>query len=152
MSVDTWEGDPDVLGSPAMADVEDGTSLRGRVFSTGSSGGGFNEGQESFVGTNVDDAPADEDGHDGARDSTDDPVGAAAPIRYASGSATVESTAEASGGPLRGVRVVVVHVKPRLEDAVRVEDVVLRELEALELQAGLGCEFIMAEQGMSVFV
>jgi len=57
-------------------------------------------------------------------------------------------------GPLKGVKVVVIHVKDTMADGPRVEDCILEQLVAHEerlkgLGKGLGCEFVVSESGDS---
>jgi len=54
--------------------------------------------------------------------------------------------------PLRGVKVVVIHVKDRIDDGEPAGKVILRELWEYEEEVGLGCEFVIARKGESVFL
>lgn len=53
--------------------------------------------------------------------------------------------------PLKGVKVVIIHVKDRLDgrDQGRV---ILEELEAYEEEAQLGCEFVISQPGQSIYL
>lgn len=62
---------------------------------------------------------------------------------------TIQTQAEK---PLKGVKVVVIHVKDRLDDGEPARDVILRELKEYEEEAGLGCEFSIARKGESVYL
>ena len=54
--------------------------------------------------------------------------------------------------PLKGLKVVVIHVKDRLDDGVPARDIILKELKEYEEEAGLGCEFVIVSKGQSVFL
>ncbi|KAG6033575.1 hypothetical protein E4U41_006871 [Claviceps citrina] len=56
-----------------------------------------------------------------------------------------------SGRPLEGLKVVIIHVKQRLDDGPAVQDCILRQLEDHEKEANLGCEFIISRSGMSFY-
>jgi len=53
---------------------------------------------------------------------------------------------------LEGVTIVIIHVKDRLDDREAAGDVILRELREYEDDTGLGCEFVIARKGESVFL
>lgn len=53
--------------------------------------------------------------------------------------------------PLRGLHVVVTHVKDTLEDDVDVAENILASLRRLEKQRGFGCEFSLSTQGRSMY-
>lgn len=55
-------------------------------------------------------------------------------------------------GMLKGLKVVIIHVKERLDDEEPAGERILRELRAFEDEEGLGVEFVLAEKGLSVFV
>ncbi|TEA14207.1 3',5'-cyclic-nucleotide phosphodiesterase [Colletotrichum sidae] len=55
------------------------------------------------------------------------------------------------GQPLKGLKVVIIHVKERL-DGRDMGDVILNELLAHEEVAQLGCEFILSRQGQSIYL
>ncbi|KAL0932089.1 cAMP phosphodiesterase class-II [Colletotrichum truncatum] len=55
------------------------------------------------------------------------------------------------GPPLKGVKIVIIHVKERL-DGGEVGDVIQQELEAYEEEAQLGCEFIISQPGQSLYL
>ncbi|GKT88721.1 cAMP phosphodiesterase class-II [Colletotrichum tofieldiae] len=53
--------------------------------------------------------------------------------------------------PLKGVKVVIIHVKDRLDGRDQ-GNVILQELQAYEEDAQLGCEFIISEPGQSIYL
>ncbi|CZS99827.1 related to 3`,5`-cyclic-nucleotide phosphodiesterase [Rhynchosporium agropyri] len=53
--------------------------------------------------------------------------------------------------PLKGLRVVIVHVKENLDDGIAAADIIRNELRELEGTAGLGCEFIISHSGLSLY-
>lgn len=53
---------------------------------------------------------------------------------------------------LEGLKVVIIHVKARLTDGPDVGDTILKELEAYETEAQLGCEFIISKSGQSFYL
>ncbi|EFQ26978.1 cAMP phosphodiesterase class-II [Colletotrichum graminicola] len=53
--------------------------------------------------------------------------------------------------PLKGIKVVIIHVKDRL-DGRNQGDVILQELRAYEEDAQLGCEFVISEPGQSIYL
>lgn len=52
--------------------------------------------------------------------------------------------------PLKGLKVVVIHVKEKLEEEEVVGETILKELLEYEEVEQLGCEFVISEPGMSV--
>lgn len=54
--------------------------------------------------------------------------------------------------PLEGLKVVIIHVKDRLDDGPLVGDTILEELLAYEKDAQLGCEFVISKPGMSFYL
>ena len=54
--------------------------------------------------------------------------------------------------PLRGLKVVVIHVKDTLMDGPRPDEVVIAQLREYEREVGLGCEFLISVGGESVWV
>lgn len=54
--------------------------------------------------------------------------------------------------PLSGLKVVIIHVKEMLEDEIPPGDTILHELLQHEAEAQLGCEFVISEPGMSIYV
>ena len=53
---------------------------------------------------------------------------------------------------LAGVKVVIIHIKEKLNDGVQVADTILRELQEHEDEARLGCEFIISQSGQAVYL
>lgn len=53
-------------------------------------------------------------------------------------------------GMLQGLKVVIIHVKDRLDDGESAGEKILREVREYEAEEGLGCEYSIAERGMSV--
>ncbi|KAG8424361.1 3',5'-cyclic-nucleotide phosphodiesterase pde1 [Metarhizium acridum] len=53
--------------------------------------------------------------------------------------------------PLEGLKVIIIHVKERLEDGPQVGDVILQQLQDHEKEMNLGCKFIMSKSGMSLY-
>ncbi|KAM7195690.1 cAMP phosphodiesterases class-II domain containing protein, partial [Rhypophila sp. PSN 637] len=54
--------------------------------------------------------------------------------------------------PLRGLKVVIIHVKDKLNDARKAEDVILEELLDHERELRLGCEYIISESGQDLYL
>jgi cAMP phosphodiesterase len=54
--------------------------------------------------------------------------------------------------PLRGLKVVLIHVKDTLRDGQDVGDIIMEELKAYEEREGLGCEFILSTPGGQVWL
>ncbi|QPH02348.1 hypothetical protein C2857_006557 [Epichloe festucae Fl1] len=53
--------------------------------------------------------------------------------------------------PLEGLKVVIIHVKERLDDGLAVGESILTQLLEHEKDANLGCEFVMSKSGMSFY-
>ncbi|KAG4444083.1 hypothetical protein IFR05_000436 [Cadophora sp. M221] len=53
--------------------------------------------------------------------------------------------------PLKGLKVVIIHVKENLDDGPPAIDIIRRELLKLEEEAGLGCEIIVSHPGQSFY-
>ncbi|KAJ3471973.1 hypothetical protein NLG97_g11399 [Lecanicillium saksenae] len=58
---------------------------------------------------------------------------------------TLPPPATSSPRPLRGLKVVIIHVKENLSDGPAPGDVILKQLEEHEEEAQLGCEFIVSK-------
>ncbi|KAI9814253.1 MAG: 3',5'-cyclic-nucleotide phosphodiesterase pde1 [Pycnora praestabilis] len=56
------------------------------------------------------------------------------------------------GSPLRGLKVVIMHVKDTFKDGPPVEDSILAQLLAYERDAELGCEFLISKAGVSIYL
>ena len=65
-----------------------------------------------------------------------------------------DSSPVLTGGsrPLGGLKVVIIHVKERLTDGPDVGETILEQLEQYELEAQLGCEFIISQSGQSFYL
>ncbi|KAK6540154.1 3',5'-cyclic-nucleotide phosphodiesterase pde1 [Orbilia ellipsospora] len=77
-------------------------------------------------------------------------------MEYTSAPATVSPIINGTGSvdnsfPLRGLRVVIIHVKDDFDDDRDVRQSILNNLKKLEEKAGLGCTFELAENGGSSF-
>ncbi len=55
-------------------------------------------------------------------------------------------------GPLRGLKIIIMHMKDTLRDGLAVGENILTQLEQYEREAGLGCEFIISESGASYYL
>ncbi|KAI5924964.1 cAMP phosphodiesterase class-II [Camillea tinctor] len=60
-----------------------------------------------------------------------------------------EEEEEPPADALRGLKVVIIHVKEKLDDAEPARDAILRELGEHERRARLGCEFFVSSKGES---
>lgn len=54
--------------------------------------------------------------------------------------------------PLKGVKVVVIHMKDKLNDGPPIGETILEQLLEYEKEAQLGCEFIISKMGMPVYL
>lgn len=54
--------------------------------------------------------------------------------------------------PLKGLKVVIIHVKEKLDDGPDEGAIILKQLLEYEEEAALGCEFIISKAGQSVYV
>ncbi|EON97850.1 putative camp phosphodiesterase class-ii protein [Phaeoacremonium minimum UCRPA7] len=59
--------------------------------------------------------------------------------------------AASSGPPLKGLKVVVIHVKDKLIDGLQAGDKILEELKEHDEEAQLGCEWIISYPGQSLY-
>ncbi|OAA56486.1 Cyclic-AMP phosphodiesterase, class-II [Cordyceps fumosorosea ARSEF 2679] len=64
----------------------------------------------------------------------------------------VSSSSSSSAKPLRGLKVVIIHVKETLADGPERGDVILQQLQEHEEEAQLGCEFIVSKSGQSFYL
>ncbi|POS71103.1 hypothetical protein DHEL01_v210500 [Diaporthe helianthi] len=82
--------------------------------------------------------------------TTSIPGGTSAPNMNAAGM----DTRRIDGPQLEGLKVVIIHVKDKMEDDERVEDIILDELHEHEsfMDVPLGCEWIISEVGQSLEV
>jgi cAMP phosphodiesterase len=53
--------------------------------------------------------------------------------------------------PLKGVKIVIIHMKEKLNDGPAIGDIILKQLEEYETHARLGCEFIIAKVGEAIY-
>lgn len=53
--------------------------------------------------------------------------------------------------PLRGLKVVIIHVKEKMQDGPPPGDVILEQLHEYEEEAQLGCEFVISKSGQSFY-
>jgi len=67
---------------------------------------------------------------------------------------TIEDVADASGVnlPLQGLKVVIIHVKDKLNDGPTVAEIVLEQLRAHESESRTGCEYIVSYSGLSLYL
>ncbi|KAJ6779355.1 hypothetical protein PWT90_04020 [Aphanocladium album] len=68
------------------------------------------------------------------------------------GAMTLPPAATSSPRPLRGLKVVIIHVKENLSDGPAPGDVILKQLEEYEEEAQLGCEFVISKSGQSFYL
>ncbi|RDW71151.1 hypothetical protein BP6252_07714 [Coleophoma cylindrospora] len=57
-----------------------------------------------------------------------------------------------STAPLNGVKVVLIHIKEKLNDGPDEGDIILGQLKEYEEEIGLGCEFVISREGQAVFL
>ncbi len=68
------------------------------------------------------------------------------------GSGGTNNNNSSSGGPLEGLKVIIIHVKDNLKDGPTVGEVVLEQLREWERREGLGCEFEVAAAGQGIWL
>ncbi|KAK0738626.1 cAMP phosphodiesterases class-II-domain-containing protein [Schizothecium vesticola] len=66
--------------------------------------------------------------------------------------AALDTGGEVAGGELRGVKVIVIHVKDKMNGGEPAGERILRQLRAHEEGARLGCEFVVAREGGSYYL
>jgi cAMP phosphodiesterase len=54
--------------------------------------------------------------------------------------------------PLKGIKVVIIHVKEKLNDGPDIGEIILTQLRSYEARHQLGCEFVKAEAGKGVYL
>ncbi|KAB5516946.1 hypothetical protein GE09DRAFT_1231083 [Coniochaeta sp. 2T2.1] len=59
--------------------------------------------------------------------------------------------APAAPFPLKGLKVVLIHLKEKLNDGPSIGDIIKRELDEYEAEAQLGCDFVISRSGESMF-
>ncbi|KUI65202.1 putative 3',5'-cyclic-nucleotide phosphodiesterase [Cytospora mali] len=71
---------------------------------------------------------------------------------YSTGNTPGGARAAADGPQLKGLKVVIIHVKDKMNDEERVEDTILDELQDHEsfMDVPLGCEWVISEVGQSL--
>ncbi|KAI9701025.1 MAG: hypothetical protein M1836_001693 [Candelina mexicana] len=55
-------------------------------------------------------------------------------------------------GPLRGLKVIIMHMKDTLRDGASIGENILAQLQEYERETRLGCEFLISESGASYFL
>ncbi|KAK0710862.1 cAMP phosphodiesterases class-II-domain-containing protein [Lasiosphaeris hirsuta] len=55
------------------------------------------------------------------------------------------------GKPLNGLKIVIIHVKDKLNDGPPTGDAILRQLEEYEREAGLGIEYVISRRGQDLY-
>ncbi|KAF3933537.1 hypothetical protein ABW19_dt0200315 [Dactylella cylindrospora] len=85
------------------------------------------------------------------REPTDDADYTPAPTSAAGSAAPASSIGVDTSYPLKGLTVVVIHVKDDFDDDKDVRQSILNNLRKMEAQVGLGCTFVLAENGASMF-
>lgn len=53
--------------------------------------------------------------------------------------------------PLKGLKIVIIHMKEKLNDGPPTGQIILKQLEEYEAQAQLGCEFVIAKVGEAMY-
>jgi cAMP phosphodiesterase len=53
--------------------------------------------------------------------------------------------------PLKGVKIVIIHMKEKLIDGPAVGEIILKQLQDYEAEEGLGCEFVIAKVGKAMY-
>ncbi len=53
--------------------------------------------------------------------------------------------------PLKGLKIVIIHMKGKLNDGPAIGDTILKQLEEYEAEAQLGCEFIISKVGEAIY-
>jgi hypothetical protein len=66
--------------------------------------------------------------------------------------ATILSIRSLNDPPLKGIKIVIIHVKEKLNDGPDIGETILAQLRGYEARHQLGCEFIKAEAGQSVYL
>jgi cAMP phosphodiesterase len=54
--------------------------------------------------------------------------------------------------PLKGLKIVIIHMKDKLRDGPLIEDTILEQLLEYEMKVQLGCEFVISHVGMSLYL
>jgi cAMP phosphodiesterase len=53
--------------------------------------------------------------------------------------------------PLKGLKIILIHMKDNLNDGPAIGDIILKQLEEYEAEAQLGCEFIISRVGEAIY-
>jgi cAMP phosphodiesterase len=53
--------------------------------------------------------------------------------------------------PLKGLKIVIIHMKDKLDDGPVIGDIILKQLKEYEAEARLGCQFIIAKVGEAMY-
>jgi cAMP phosphodiesterase len=53
--------------------------------------------------------------------------------------------------PLKGLKIVIIHMKEKLNDGPPVGELILKQLQDYEAQARLGCEFVISKVGDAMY-
>ena len=53
--------------------------------------------------------------------------------------------------PLKGLKIVIIHMKDKLDDGPAIGDIILKQLKEYEAEARLGCQFIIAKVGEAMY-
>lgn len=53
--------------------------------------------------------------------------------------------------PLKGIKIIIIHIKDKLDDTLSAENIILQQLIEHEKKAQLGCEFIISGMGQSIY-
>jgi cAMP phosphodiesterase len=62
------------------------------------------------------------------------------------------TASDISQKPLKGLKIVIIHIKDKLADGPSAAENVIAQIKAYEEEEKLGCEFLLAEAGMSVYL
>jgi 3',5'-cyclic-nucleotide phosphodiesterase len=54
--------------------------------------------------------------------------------------------------PLKGLKVVIIHVKDKMTDGPKMDEIILGELKSYEADTRLGCEFLISRAGQSIYL
>ncbi|RKF83612.1 3',5'-cyclic-nucleotide phosphodiesterase [Golovinomyces cichoracearum] len=64
---------------------------------------------------------------------------------------TDKSNDEPQVTPLKGIKLIIIHIKEKLDDSPNVADIIYQQLLEYERQAQLGCEIIISSVGQSLY-
>lgn len=85
--------------------------------------------------------------------SSDIPHAISDALSYKESSSTISEPSMGKGhdSPLDGLEIVIIHVKDSLTDGPEEGDTILKELEAYEEEAHLGCKFTISKTGQAIY-